>query len=215
MIEPGVSGSRARVKRGSKKTDFMPMIHETIVTSLDATQAVHIAPFGVRAEAERVVIAPFRPSTTLDNLLHYGCAVVNLTDDVRIFAGTLSGRRDWPVRPAEHVPGVVLDCALAHQELKLVDMREDANRPELVFQVVHEAQHGFFRGFNRAQAAVIELAVLVSRLQLLPMEKIDSDVAYLRIAVEKTAGEREWQAWKWLIECIENHRAATNGENIA
>src|SRR5690606_2579880 len=125
----------------------------------------------------------FRPSITLENLLHHRCAVVNLTDDVRIFAGTLTGRRDWPVHAAEKVNGVVLDSVLTHQELELVNVHENASRPELVFKVVHEVQHRPFRGFNRAQAAVIELAVLVSRLHMLPMEKIDDEIGYLSIAI--------------------------------
>ena len=40
----------------------MPMIRETIVTTVDAAGAVHIAPLGLIAEGEHWVIAPFRPS---------------------------------------------------------------------------------------------------------------------------------------------------------
>lgn len=193
----------------------MPLIYETIITSLNEEGTPHIAPFGIREECECVLVAPFRPSTSLDNLLQHRCAVMNLTDDVRVFAGTLTGRRDWPVVPAEKVHGVVLESALAHRELELVEVREDEQRPELKFKVVHEMQHAPFRGFNRAQAAVIELAVLVSRLHMLPIEKIDAEMAYLSIAIEKTAGERESQAWEWLVERVNNFKAATYGENQA
>jgi hypothetical protein len=193
----------------------MPLIYETIITSLNEEGTPHIAPFGIREEGEYVLVAPFRPSTSLDNLLQHRCAVMNLTDDVRVFAGTLTGRRDWPVVPAEKVHGVVLESALAHRELELVEVREDEQRPELKFKVVHEMQHAPFRGFNRAQAAVIELAVLVSRLHMLPIEKIDAEMAYLSIAIEKTAGERESQAWEWLVERVNNFKAATYGENQA
>jgi len=191
------------------------MIWETIVTSTDAHGEPHIAPFGVRERNGLVMIAPFRPSTSLDNLLNQGVAVLNLTDDVRIFAGALSGRRFWPVRKAERVNGHVLDAALAHRELELVEVKEDTTRPELYFRVVHEVNHAPFRGFNRAQAAVVELAVLVSRLHMLPLEKINAEVSYLKIAIEKTAGERELEAWGWLVECIENHQAAITGRNQA
>lgn len=193
----------------------MPLIHEAIVTSRDADGRVRIAPFGLRQQQEHVLIAPFRPSATLDNLLRQRCAVVSLTDDVRVFAGALTGRSDWPLRPAERVDGMLLDSALAHQELELLRLRDDATRPELIFRIVHEAQHRPFRGFNRAQAAVIELAVLVSRLDRLPLAQIDGAVAHLRVALEKTAGERELQAWHWLEERIENHRAAINMDNLA
>jgi len=193
----------------------MPLIYETIITSLNANDQPYIAPFGIREKGDLVIMAPFRPSITLDNILLHRCAVMNLTDDVRVFAGALTGRRDWPSKPADKIHGVVLESTLAHRELQLLEVREDAQRPELVFEVVHEVQHQPFRGFNRAQAAVIELAVLVSRLHMLPMEKIDAEMAYLNIAIEKTAGEREMQAWQWLVERVENFRAETNLGNMA
>lgn len=191
------------------------MIYETIVSSVDIDNNPHIAPFGVRERDGLVLIAPFRPSTSLDNLLCQRCAVINLTDDVRVFAGALTGRRVWTVRAAEKINGYVLDGALAHRELELVEVKEDAVRPELYFRVVHEVNHAAFRGFNRAQAAVIELAVLVSRLHMLPIAKIDAELAYLQIAIEKTAGQHELEAWSWLVEKVENHKAAMTGANQA
>ncbi len=191
------------------------MIFETIVTSLNEDGSVHAAPFGVRERAGRVLIAPFRPSTSLDNLLREKTAVVNLVDDVRLFAGCLTGRRDWPVWPAEMINGHVLEAALAHRELRLVEVIEDATRPQLLFEVIHERNHRPFRGFNRAQSAVVEAAVLVSRLNMLSAEKIDAELQYLAIAMEKTAGECEWQAWRWLMEKIGNFRAEQNGSNQA
>ena len=38
---------------------------------------------------------------------------------------------------------------------------------------------------------MIEPAILVSRLDMLPRGKIDREIAYLAIAIEKTAGPRE------------------------
>ncbi len=81
------------------------MIRETIVTTLAPSGAVHIAPIGLIEEPEGFVIAPFRPSQTLENLRANPHAVANYTDDVLIFAGCLTGRRDWPTRPAARVPG--------------------------------------------------------------------------------------------------------------
>jgi uncharacterized protein len=49
---------------------------------------------------------------------------------------------------------------------------------------------------------------LVSRLDFLPREKIEREIDYLRIAVEKTAGAAEQEAWNWLIEKIRSHYAA-------
>lgn len=191
------------------------MIYESIVISTDAQNSPHIAPFGVREQGDLVLIAPFRPSATLDNLLRSRVATLNFTDDVRVFASALTRRRSWPMHKAGKIDGFVLDAALAHRELELVEIKEDAVRPSLFFRVIHEVNHRSFRGFNRAQAAVIELCILVSRLHMLPMEKIDAELAYLAIAIEKTAGEHELEAWGWLMEHIENHKAALRGGNLA
>ena len=191
------------------------MIYESIVISTDASGQPHIAPFGVRERDGLILIAPFRPSNSLENLIGQQVATLNLTDDVRVFAGALTGRRDWSLRKADTIDGFVLETALAHRELQLVKITEHATRPELYFKTVHESSHAPFRGFNRAQAAVVELAVLVSRLHMLPAEKIQAEMDYLRIAVAKTAGERELEAWGWLTEAVDNYQAAALGENQA
>jgi hypothetical protein len=74
-------------------------------------------------------------------------------------------------------------------------------------ECVHRTTHAPFPGFNRAQAAVVEGAILVSRLFMLPREKVDSEIEYLRIAIDKTAGDNERIAWNWLLQAIERYRA--------
>ncbi|HYE36880.1 DUF447 domain-containing protein [Methylocaldum sp.] len=184
------------------------MIRETIITSCSPQGVVHIAPMGVHVLDDELLIMPFRPSTTLDNVLASRAAVINYTDDVRIFAGCLSGRRDWPLIQAERVPGQRLAETLAHAELELLRWEEDELRPKLYCRVVHEANHAPFRGFNRAQYAVLEAAILVSRLHMLPWDKIESELAYLRIGLDKTAGAKELEAWGWLMDMIEDFKHA-------
>jgi len=182
------------------------MIIESIVTTQARDGTVHIAPMGVIWRDETPVLAPFRPSTTLDNLAAHPFAVINHTDDVRIFAGCLTGRRDWPTRAAEKVLGHVLIDALSHQEVAVDRRDEDETRPRFSCHVVHAANHRAFAGFNRAQAAVIEAAILVSRLHILPADKVEREIAYLEIAIGKTAGPREHEAWLWLSERIAEFR---------
>ncbi|MDP3087400.1 MAG: DUF447 family protein [Methylotenera sp.] len=191
------------------------MIFETIISTVNNQGDVHVTPFGIQMEDELVVISPFKPSTTLENILTTKHAVINLTDDVRVFAGALTKRQAWALSLTEKISGYRLTDVLVHKELKLVKVQEDASRPQLFLEVLHEVQHQPFKGFNRAQAAVIELAVLASRLQRLPKDKVLSELQYLQIAVNKTAGERELQAWQWLIEKIDNFYAEQAGENFA
>jgi hypothetical protein len=183
----------------------MPMIRECIVTTLNAEGRVHIAPLGLIVEEGGFIIAPFKPSATLDNLRGHPYAVANFTDDVLVFAGCLTGNRDWPTREASRVPGRILDGSLAHVELKVESVEEDEQRPRFHCKVVFEASHAPFQGFNRAQAAVIEAAILASRLHILPREKIERELGLLQTAVEKTAGPREHEAWRLLVEKIEEH----------
>jgi len=180
----------------------MPHIVETIVTTKNAKGEVRIAPLGLIAEGANWVLAPFRPSRTLDNLREVPFAVASHTDDVRVFAGSLTGRKDWATRSAEKVHGAVLENAVSHWELAVDRVTEDDLRPRFSCWLVHAASHRPWGGFNRAQAAVLECAVLVSRLKMLPADKIEAELKYLEIAVSKTAGEREQEAWGWLMERI-------------
>jgi hypothetical protein len=180
----------------------MPHIVETIVTTKNAKGEVHIAPLGLIAEGDNWVLAPFRPSRTLDNLREVPFAVASHTDDVRVFAGCITGRKSWPTRPADEIDGAVLEGAVSHWELAVDRVTEDDVRPRFSCRVVHKATHRPWGGFNRAQAAVLECAVLVSRLKMLPPEKIEAELKYLEIAILKTAGVREAEAWGWLMERI-------------
>lgn len=188
------------------------MIYETLVTTLNERDEVHIAPMGITRLDGRVLIAPFKPSTTLDNLSRSRAAVINMTDDVSIFAGCVTGRRNWAVKTSGKVNGRVLEAALAHIEVEVESIEENRLRPRFLCREVYASTHAPFRGFNRAQAAVVEAAILVSRLHMLSLEKIDAEIDYLRIAIEKTAGAKERLAWSWLLERIDQQRCETQGE---
>ena len=179
------------------------MILETIIISTNKKNEPHVTPFGIQYENENIVISPYKPSKTLNNILETKSATMNLTDDVRVFAGALTQRQPWQLSQIENQNGYRLTNCLAHVELKLLHVEEHDLRPKLVMKQINKQHHDDFKGFNRAQAAVIELAVLVSRLHMLPVEKIRAEQAYLQIAIDKTAGQREHEAWSWLSEKID------------
>ncbi len=88
-------------------------INEIILITECENGAAHIAPFGVRERDGLILIAPFRPSLSLDNLMSGRSATINMTDDVRVFAGVLTGRRDWPVQTIGSA--LILASALSYQ----------------------------------------------------------------------------------------------------
>jgi uncharacterized protein len=185
----------------------MPRIVETIVTTTTPRGEVHIAPLGLIADGDRWIIAPFKPSRTLENLRLVPFACANHTSDVRLFAGGVTGRKDWPTVRTPNFQGARLAACVSHWELAVEDVIEDDLRPRFVCRIVHSHGHEPWGGYNRAQAAVIEGAVLVSRLHMLPPEKIEAELVYLEIAISKTAGPVELEAWSWLKERIVAWRA--------
>ena len=186
----------------------MPLIRETIVATIAPDGRPHLAPLGLIQNGAMWTIAPFQPSATLTNLLATPQATASHPADVRAFAGLLTGRRDWPTVPADSVRPPRLADALSHWELEVAALHEDEVRPRFHCRIVHEVAHAPFPGHNRAAAAVIEGAILVSRLRMLTREKVDAEMAYLRIAIDKTAGPAEREAWGWLEEAVTAQRRA-------
>lgn len=180
-------------------------ILETIVTTRNKDGSTHIAPMGIWDEQNQLVLAPFNPSTTLENLRREPYAIINRVDDARIFAGCLSGHKQWPLCKADQLDIDRLEAALSHSEIEVIKIIDDDLRPQCKCKVIHEATHAPFKGFNRAQSAIIELAILVSRLDRLPIKKITSEINYLQIAIDKTAGAHELEAWSWLMDKVEKH----------
>lgn len=178
-------------------------IHEVIVTTLDELGNPHSAPMGISEVNGYFLIKPFKPSSTYDNLKIHPQCTINYTDDVRVFAGALTGRRDWPTRSAKLIKGRYLEQALSHSELDIIKVDDDDPRACFYGQVKQEFTHAPFRGFNRAQSAVIEAAILVSRLGMLSEQKIRDEISYLTIGIDKTAGERELEAWGWLMDKVQ------------
>ncbi|WP_334175332.1 DUF447 domain-containing protein [Pseudoxanthobacter sp.] len=183
----------------------MTFVLETVLVTVDAQGLPFIAPFGLQAAGSGWLMTPFRPSPALENLRAVPFATACAVDDVRIFAGCVTGRREWPTVPADTIAGARLAAATSHMELKLERFEDDALRPRLHFSLVHEAVHGVWRGYNRARAAVIEGALLVARLDLIERARVEREMAWLAKAVEKTGGAAEREAWNWLAGAVEDY----------
>jgi uncharacterized protein len=185
-------------------------ILEGVVTTLAGDGSAHVTPLGFRESDGAVLLAPFAPSLTLDNLRRHPWAAISLTDDVRVIAGCLTGRREWPLVACEVIEGWRLRESLAHLELAVEQISEDPTRPRFRCRVVARHCHAAFAGFNRAQAAVVEAAILVSRLDWLPAAKVRAEFAYLEQAVQRTAGAAEREAWRWLCDRVAEHPVHRN-----
>lgn len=178
------------------------MIIESILTSMSADGAVNFAPMGVEWGEQAIVLKPFLETTTFRNLRETRAAVVNLTDDVMLFAQGAISSPQFPWVPATAVRGAVIEAACSWRELEVVSIDDTPPRSRIETRVVH---HGFrreFLGFNRARHAVLEAAILATRTHLIPAEEIRADYARLQVIVDKTAGPRERDAMAMLTEYV-------------
>jgi hypothetical protein len=170
------------------------MIIESIVTSMAADGTVNFAPMGVEWGDESLVVKPFLETTTFRNLRETGTAVVNITDDVLLFALAAISSSQFPAGPAVCVPGVVLDAACSWREIEVQHIDATPPRSRIETRVVHRGVRREFIGFNRARHAVLETAILATRTHLIPPAEIRTELGRMQIIVDKTAGPREQEA---------------------
>jgi hypothetical protein len=181
------------------------VIIESIVTTIDAAGTVNCAPMGVEWDGRddsAIVLKPFLETATYRNVAATGAAVVNIVDDVRVFARAAISNPEYPTVPAPVVRGVVLADCCAWRELEVAALDSTPPRSRIETITRHRGSNRDFIGFNRARHAVLETAIYATRLHLLPREFIDRELQRLQVIVDKTAGPREFEAMALLTEFI-------------
>ncbi len=184
------------------------LIIESIVTTMDTAGAVNFAPMGVEWDQETIVLKPFLETTTFRNVQATGTAVVNLTDDVLLFARSAISSPQFEWTPARVVRGAVLDAACSWREIEATTVDDTPPRSRIETRVVHRGTRRDFIGFNRARHAVLEAAILATRTHLLAPQQIRDELARLAVPVEKTAGSREREAWELLRGYVDERLAS-------
>lgn len=178
----------------------------------DALASINVAPMGpmVDEAMSRLTLRPFTTSTTYQNLKATGQGVFHVTDDALMIArgaiGRLRAGADAPVRRAEVVRGVVLAGACRYYEFRVVELDDSAERTRIEAEVVHVGRLREFFGFHRARHAVIEAAILATRLHLTGAAPVLEEFARLQVPVDKTGGAAERQAMAELREYVEGRR---------
>jgi len=178
------------------------MILEGIVTTISPEGTINIAPMGpvVEPEMRRLVLRPFQTSDTYRNLKNHGEGVFHVTDDVLLLAKAALG----PVEPApevvraERILGYVLSDACRHFEFVVTRLDDATERVTIEAEIVHTGHGRDFFGFNRAKHAVLEAAILATRVHLLPHAAIAAEYRKLKTLVDKTGGPQEHEAFALL-----------------
>jgi len=180
------------------------MIIESIVTTVAADGTVNVAPMGVEWGDDTLVLKPFLETVTYRNVTATGVAVVNLTDDVRVYARAAISNPEYATVPADVVRGVRLADCCSWREIEVVTIDSTPPRSRLDCRVVHRGQAREFIGFNRARHAVLETAIYATRVHMLAHDFLMSEVARLQVIVDKTAGPAEQEAMALLADYIRN-----------
>ena len=193
------------------------MILESIVTTINDDATVNISPMGPRilhasdnGTFQHFELRPFDTSTTFANLKRARAGVLHIDDDVDLFAraavGKISGYSLPALIPAEKVDGKIIKTACRAYEFKVNFIDETGSRMSLNCEVVSTHRQRDFFGFNRAKHAVLEAAILATRLDFLPAEEISEQFRRLKVIVEKTAGPSESRAFDYLEQFVASKR---------
>ncbi|MFN9717481.1 MAG: DUF447 domain-containing protein [Planctomycetota bacterium] len=195
------------------------MIIEGLVTSVSSEGKINIAPMGpvVSRDFGALLLRPFQPSTTFSNLSATRCGVFHVVDQVDVIARAAIGRLDClpAMHPATSVSGYVLDECCRWFEFKVDSIDASDARSRMPATVVHRGECRPFSGFNRARHAVLEAAILATRLHLIDRSDIEQTMAFLKSAVDKTGGTAEKGAFEMLRSHMNDfwtavHRSASD-----
>lgn len=172
------------------------LILEGIVTTQNENGSVNISPMGpiVDASVSQFIFRPYRTSTTYQNLKRNGNGVFHITDDVLLFAQAALGQPD----PLPTLNVLVLTDACRWYKFNIDNLDDSQERTHITAHTVDQGRNRDFLGFNRAKHAVLEAAILATRVHLLPAADILAELKRLESPIEKTASSAELQAFDFL-----------------
>jgi uncharacterized protein len=184
---------------------------EGIVTTLNADGGAHIAPMGpiVDPEFTRLLLRPYRTSVTYQNLQRTREGVLHVTDDVELFARAAVGHLAELPRLvlAKAVKGVILEDACRWYAFRVISIEDRDERTEILAETIDQGQFRDFFGFNRAKHAVIEAAILATRIGFLDAKHIEQEFDRLAGPVVKTGSHQERDAFSFLKNYVCNEFA--------
>ncbi len=173
---------------------------ETLVTSRDSLGTTNIAAMGPRVsdDFQWLLLRPFRGSATLDNLMADPHGVMHICDDVELLVQ--AALDIWPTGLPAFIPVADAGCARLRDCCRwyafvVEEVDTSQSRSELVCRVADCGRVRDFVGWNRAQHAVIEAAIIASRLHMLERVDVEQSLSQLSTVVEKTAGPNERAAF--------------------
>lgn len=178
------------------------MIIETILSSLNQDGAVNLAPMGVHipdhilnlSEVREISLSIYSGSQTFINLPATLEGVINITDDVSAFVETALFSTILPTVPSRLVRPPRLANARTIWEFAVTEFDASGEPAKVRGLIRHYEELAGYRGFCRAEWAVLEAVIAATRWQWMPHSKIEESWPLWKEIVEKTGGIRERKA---------------------
>jgi uncharacterized protein len=184
---------------------------EGIVTTLHDDGTPHVAPMGpiVDDSFARLLLRPYRTSVTYQNLKRTRQGVLHVTDDVELFARAAVGQlTELPrLMAATGISGVILEDACRWYAFRVISIDDHDERTEIVAETVEWGRLRDFFGFNRAKHAVIEAAILATRIDFVDASHIQAEFERLAGPIAKTGGHQERTAFDFLQRYVRDRLA--------
>jgi hypothetical protein len=158
----------------------------------------HVSALGpvVDAELTRWTLRPFQTSRIFALLRSNPTCVFHVIDDALPIVRLVLGQEPQVTFERSESGGWIIReaCHWYQLEVQSWDLRTERSEAQ-----ARRVDHGVLRpfwGWNRAKHALLEAAILISRSHLVPRAELDAALDALRLPIEKTAGEREIEAWQ-------------------
>jgi hypothetical protein len=172
------------------------MIIECIFSTMNSAGELNFAPMGLVWGEQEITVRPFVPTSTYQNLQTSGYGVASLTDDVQAYIKTGLHQEHLPHFTAKTVPGAVYEGACSWRELQVVALKDDGLRADVRCRVLDSGWLREFVGFCRARNAIIEAAILATRLRFYKPEWILERLSEYAEIVKKTGDAPEELAFQ-------------------
>jgi hypothetical protein len=184
------------------------VIVEGILTTENKDGSSNLAPMGPITDAamQRLVLRPFNTSTTFHNLKRTRRAVFHISDDACLIArasiGAVESLPQLDPILVDGSPGFRMASACRWYGVRVDSIDESQPRTRMECTVVEHGTLRDFLGFQRARHALIELAILATRVHLIPRDQLARHLEILRPMVEKTGDPPEIATWELLEQFI-------------
>ena len=185
------------------------MVIEGLLITRSSNGQPHAAAMGPVVREERAdwfELRPFRDTRTLANLQRCAEGVFHIVDDVLVLARVVTGQplEEHELRTAQEVHGWIWQGACSAWEFRVAGESAGTElRAAIRCRILRRHHLKPFVGFNRARHALLELAITVTRLHLLPSDEIRTALAEAERLTQKTGGPRERAALQLLQRTIQ------------